>query len=542
MQATGQFLKRYDGDLNKDRIIKAVNEIVKIIRDQKVRGDDKSHPRLKQINHGVGEYFQRQGHRLWQYDIPPGNESRLLYAKSSDGHVTLLDYSISHDVLDAWKAYKNQEVRSVLDSSKSAPRILSDLPSGWDDSPLEISRIGGTALISESAQFEDDWLRHLDATQVKTRNALLNGILVNPMHKVSFILGPAGSGKTVVLTELAYQLYESTGKTVELFVPQGVEEYFKSASEIVPGLGKKTTPSKSAILLDDPLTFDYFLQVLEKAQIRDLPLVVSIDPVQWAERDTIIQFVNYIRDNPNVEIHVLKVVYRQAENVGKPALEVLTAFLQKTARHTDSLRDSKVRKQIDPVTDLSTQNVTFAVPNGNYKIVEPNNFQELRETFIDELVQCAKFESIRTWPQLLISSPYHQMLPVSFPDAIEEMKKIWAMNVSTSKFNVHTRSIQQLELVRGTEYENVFILIEANHWDDLLTGVKNSTAKAWDELAAPLTFLTRAINRCTIFLLPEGILTSQWGGRTAVSQDERVISVIAKMIKEKWESNFPAGI
>jgi hypothetical protein len=292
--------------------------------------------------------------------------------------------------------------------------------------------------------------------------------------------------------------------------------------------------------LDDPITFEYFLQILEKAKIKNLPLVVSIDPVQWAERDTILQFAKYLMENPDVEIHTLKVVYRQAENVGKPALEVLTAFLEKTARHTDSLRDSKVRKQIEPITNISTENINFVVPHGSYHIVEPKNWLELVYAFVDEIVQCAKFESIRTWPQLLISTPQHQKLPAGFPDVIEEMKDIWSENISTSNFNVHTRSIEQLELVRGSEYENVFILIESNHWQDLLTGVKNTTAEAWDELAAPLTFLTRAINRCTIFLLPEGIRTSQWIGRASLSQDQRVIDLIAGEIKSRWEFYYPA--
>lgn len=534
MRATGQFMKRYDGDIDKDRIIRAVTDILKIVREQKIRGDDKTHPRLKQINFGVGEYFQKQSQRLWQYDIPPMNTSRLLYAKSSSGEITLLDYSLTHDVLDDWKKYKNSEVIAVLSSSKTAPRILSDLPAGWDETPLAVSKIGRTPVLAESAQFEEEWLGYLDATQVKARNKLLNEILRQRTHQVHFIVGPAGSGKTVVLTELARQLFDSTGDTAELFVPKGVEDYFRSAFTIIPGLGKATTPTKCAILLDDPITFDYFLQVLEKAEIKDLPLVVSIDPIQWAERDTLIQFAKYLEDNPLVMLHELKVVYRQAENVGKPALQVLTAFLQKTARHTDSYKDIKIRGQIAPITDLSIENVTFAVEHGSYKVLEPMNWMNLVELFIEELVQCAKFESIRSWPQLLIGTPIKNKLPAGFADAVEEMKFLWKENISTSDFNVHTRSFEQLELVRGSEYENVIILIESHHWHDLLNGVKSTTAKAWDELATPLTFLTRAINRCTILLLPEDILQKRFVDRRELTDDAKFTNFISQRTAEKW--------
>jgi len=534
MKATGQFLKRYDGDIDKDRIIRSVNEILKIIRDQKIFGDHKSHKRLKQINNGVGEYFQKQGQRLWQYDIPPMNTSRLLYAKSSSGEITLLDYSITHDVLDDWKKYKNPEVISALNSSKQAPRILSDMPSGWDETPLAESKIGEIPQFSNSAQFEKDWLEYLDSTQLKTRNKLMSAILTNRNHQVHFILGPAGSGKTVVLTELARELWDSTGDTAELSVPKGVEDYLRSAFTIIPGLGKATTPKKCAILLDDPITFDYFLQVLEKSKIKDLPLVVSIDPVQWAERDTLLQFAKYLEDNPLVTLHELKVVYRQAENVGRPALQVLTAFLQKTARHTDSYKDLKVRKQITPITDLSIKNVTFAIENGSYQVLEPVNWMNLVELFIEELVQCGKFESIRSWPQLLIGTPVRDKLPAGFPDAIEEMKLLWEKNISTSSFNAHTRSFDQLDLVRGSEYENVVILIEPHHWHDLLSGVKNATAKAWDEIATPLTFLTRAMNRCTILLLPEGMAQKRFVERRELGADLKFRDFIIQRMSEKW--------
>ena len=534
MQATGQFMKRYDGELDKDRIIRAVNSVLRIVRDQQVSGDVKTHPRLKQINQGVGEYFQKQGHRLWQYDIPPGNESRLLYARSNSGEITLLDYSLTHDVLGDWNNYKNPEVISALTSSKQAPRILSDLPAGWDESPLAVSKIGDTPLLSQSAQFEEEWLAYLDLTQLKTRNKLLHEILANRNHQVHFILGPAGSGKTVVLTELARELWDSTGDTAELSVPKGVEDYLRSAYSIIPGLGKATTPSKCAILLDDPITFDYFLLVLEKARSKNLPLVVSIDPVQWAERDTLIEFAKYLDENPTVKIHELKVVYRQAENVGRPALQVLEAFLQKTARHTDSYKDLKVKQKITPITDISIQNVKFAIPQGSYKVLEPVNWMNLVELFIDELVQCGKFESIKSWPQLLIGTPIKDKLPAGFPDSIEEMKILWEEKISTSKFNAHTRSFDQLELVRGSEYENVLILMESHHWQDLQDGVKNTTAKTWDELATPLTFLTRAINRCTILLLPDDMSQKRFVERRQLGEDPKFAQFIRERVSAEW--------
>ena len=538
MRATSQFLKEYDKEIDKDRLIRAVNEIAKTVKDQQILGFDRTPPKFKQINNGVGEYFQKHNQRLWQYDIPPGNKARMLYAKSSVGEITLLDYSLAHDVLEEWKTYKNPEISSALASSRPAPRILYDIPSGWDESPLTTSKVGQTPQLDPSAQFEEDWLGHLDSSQLKTRDKILQQILTNPNFSLHLVVGPAGSGKTIILTELAIALWNLTGNAAEVLVPKGVEEYLKSASKIVPGLGKSSTPKKAAILLDDPIRFDDLQLSLLKAKVNNLPLVVSIDPVQWSERDTLLEFSKFLNDNPSIQIHKLKVVYRQAENVGRPALEVLTAFLEKTSRHTDPYKDSMTKGKIAAITDISVQNVTFAVEHGSYRVVQPKNWIELVSAFIDAIVDCAKFESIRSWPQLLIGTPISQKLPKGFPEAIEEMKLYWGEKISTSKFNVHVRSFEQLELIRGTEYENVIILIESHHWNDLLNGVKNVTARTWDELSTPLTFLTRGINRCSILVIPDEILEKSFVDRRYIHADEKLRNYVSERMAMNWSKEF----
>jgi hypothetical protein len=469
--------------------------------------------KLKYINNGkAAEILESQGYKLMQWDI--SSAGRILFSRKDD--VTLFDFSLTHDCLEKWNAYRNGDIFQILQKIENAPKIFTTIPSLPMGNSLLENRSGPHRDKHEEERW-DQWTTFLDKPQQKIANELFSALMKNQgSAEVFLLLGAAGTGKTLILRNLATRLYEATEKAPDFLLPSGVKQYFLESGGAIPGISYKTS-IQSAVLVDDPLVFEDFETHIKTAESKKLPVVIAIDPIQWVEKSTLGKFAKFISTN-KPKIYELKHVYRQGENVGRPALEVIKNLLEKSTRYVDPIREIQSRQQSAPFQSISTDDVTYSEQAGTYKFIPYD--ENFYWNILLELEECAQYQTIRKWPKLLVGTGEKGKVPVGFPSIVKAFSDMHLRKYELD-FTYHARSFSQVDSVRGTEYESVFIFMDSELWHQITNGVPAPKDQEWEWLNTPLTFMTRAENRCTIFEIPTDTPDSFWVGRNEFSMDEK---------------------
>ena len=458
-----------------------------------------SHPKIKIVQHGVGQETRKFGVTLKQWDID--ERSRLLFG-FEDETLYLIDFSSGfvHDCLEKFKKLKPQQIRSVLDSSHELPRNIAgqieslgeiDKP---EQSPLRLVHSGGNR-IKYPEEKTREWLSFLDKPQTSTANQILHQVTASREFKLILLLGGAGTGKTMILKNVANRLHTFEGKISEFRVPVGVRNFLMSEGEVIPGLNC-SLENAWAILLDDPLTVTDAEYAIGEAKDRNLPIVIAIDPIQWHERLSVARFEKIIKQEKPTEYR-LTVNYRQGEKVGLPAVETIRQFRKLSSEFRDTFKEAINKAASAKFEILSLQSITFADKAGTYAFYGEDEFTY--ENILKEFYRIGRFKTERKWPKLLIGTAHKGKMPIGVPKLLELFQDV------DESFRPFQRAFSQYKEVRGTEFESVILFIESTRWNDLLNGVEGAKPPQWETLNAPLTFLTRAENRCVVFEIPDNL-------------------------------------
>jgi len=168
-------------------------------------------------------------------------------------------------------------------------------------------------------ELSSDWVNFLDNEQARISSELFEK-LVSPSEEISiaFIMGGPGTGKTVVLLNLANNLFQA-GRSVSFELSPHVLKYLNSGDMPVPGVNLGFGPGVVA-LIDDPSSSKELAEKIRKAKSAGCrAIVVGFDPLQWHERKMESNFKK-ICDNISYEIFPLVTCYRQTSGVGRKSL------------------------------------------------------------------------------------------------------------------------------------------------------------------------------------------------------------------------------
>jgi hypothetical protein len=297
------------------------------------------------------------------------------------------------------------------------------------------------------------------------------------------LLGGAGTGKTVVLLNLALSL-ASVGRNVVCQFNEQVIKYLNSGSQRVPGAGLSMQPG-AVVLLDDPMSFSVLRQkLIEARKVEARALVVALDPFQWVERRVYEKFNELIELSGPTQ-YTLDVCYRQSNAVGKQAINYTKTVLDKTSPFIIESKIENHKKEIDPLRQICVENVSFVDSGGRYRFYDSN----LNENFSLEFNRfLARDDKWTHWhPMLIIFDPTGTTMPDSWVEKIRGN-------------NVLYKSLNQISKIRGSEFQEIFLLLSEKTWQKLQEGVLGAGAFDWEHLLGLHTVLTRSKDTTVIFV------------------------------------------
>jgi hypothetical protein len=301
------------------------------------------------------------------------------------------------------------------------------------------------------------------------------------------IIGGAGTGKTMVLLQLAWRLRHVHNLEVRLDLPKGLKEQLKYTQSL-----EWYEPGRSGIhLLDDPLIFENVTSLLASAKAQSRPLVFAIDPTQWEDKKVREKFASFLQKTELTEYTLLK-SYRQGGQIGHEVKALATHFLRHSSYRADT---GLVKQQIESANYWETiclTKMTFSDDLGFFKVYRSFERDSYKEDLTEIFSRALEYENYRSnWPRVLVASDY------SIPEEIEVfLKDVQDRQNPTTRL----RKYHEAASVRGTEFENVVLLLNYADWSLIQKGKTGLSAPEWEKCLSVLTFMSRAENQLAIVI------------------------------------------
>jgi hypothetical protein len=211
---------------------------------------------------------------------------------------------------------------------------------------------------------------------------------------------------------------------------------------------------------------------------------VALDPFQWVERRVYEKFDELIEITQPIQ-HDLDVCYRQSNAVGKLAIDYTKSILDKTSPFIIDSKIADHKKQLDPLKRICVDSVTFVDNGGRYKLYESELTKNFDKEFDRFLTRDDKWTH---WhPMLIIFDPSGTSMPQAWIDKIKGN-------------NVLYKSLNQVDKIRGSEFQEIFVLLGEKTWKKLQEGVSGAGAVDWERLLSLHTVLTRSKDTTVIFV------------------------------------------
>ena len=477
--------RRYNG-MN-EFVIKKTSELVK-----KAASDpEKWHYELEKLK---DDSFA--GVSAFRFKVTSGDRLILVV----DGNTLILADVGDHDVMDEYskmpRLARDEDLRRATSIDGTFKKLLNLALSrkGKDmDSPvpLDISNVlvgdveGDDSRWLYEAELSEEWVHFLDNEQAKISEILFQKLVVpNDEMSVEFVMGGPGTGKTVVLLNLATNL-DQAGRAVSFEASPNVIKYLSSGGRNVPGANKGFGPGVVA-LIDDPASSKVLADSLRKAKSAGCrAIVIGFDPLQWHERKMEANF-RKIFENIKYEFYPLWTCYRQTSGVGKKTLELTEKIYQASSRYLDTLKQQAERAELQPYIDLSL-GMSFVDDSGRYVLYD-NNIEA------NYKIEVARFRArIDRWTHTSpIAFVYDDELPKEF---------IKSLRSEASGLNRTEIPLSKYREIRGVEFQELFLFVTSDFWNDLNTGKMGVGSEEWEKLACLHTILSRPKDSLALYVI-----------------------------------------
>lgn len=473
-------------DADKPTIFRELRElIVELERKSGLR--DGLAKNIKSLSGAIRDTGKTRGLSIQEWKIT--KRSRLVFDYS--GVVNLIDFAAddTHTAVENLDRLSREQFGAVLDTLEDvSPQFLSLLKEPEYSYLFDEEISGGDREVYFEEKF-NEWVRFLDAPQIKVRDNILDSLRESRGSSIHLLIGGPGTGKTMVLVDLAFQLALQTGKQPYLQLPTSVREYVENSNLNIPGT---RVIDGDVWLIDDPVNFDALEASVHGARVRDVPIVIGIDPTQWHARRSIDKFYKFL-EQEGINRYELQLCYRQGGVIGKKAVSLIQSFLDKSSAFAKEERILAERAMASDWEDVCLKGLSFSDESGHFSFSEKSN--DLESRFYLDLKLAAEFESVRNWPKVLIGFESKELVPPAVNKAIARAKKDFP------NLTIKEREYRKVGDVRGAEYETVLMLLSEHQTSVLNKGIKSAGTPEWEAATAILTFFTRAQNRLSIFTI-----------------------------------------
>ena len=337
-------------------------------------------------------------------------------------------------------------------------------------------------------ELSDAWVAFLDKEQSEISSTIFAEISKpSDETQIYFILGGPGTGKTVVLLNLAINLSKA-GRAVSFELAPQVLKYLNSGTMRVPGANLGAGPGV-VNLIDDPTTSrDLARQIRQAKSAKCRALVVGLDPLQWTERGMSERFEKIYSDH-SVSYFPLWSCYRQSRNVGEKAIGISKSIFENFSRFLDPIKIREDKENLQPYLDLSL-GMKFVDESGKYKIYE----NATNEDFLEEIDRFQK--RYDRWKH---TNP----LIFVYQDEISLSTKKWLQGNSENLLRKDL-NLESYRNIRGVEFQELFLFVEKEYWEEISHGKYGLKVEDWEKFTCLHTLLSRPKDALIIFILDHG--------------------------------------
>ena len=436
------------------------------------------------------------GVAAFRFKITSGDRLILVVDRDS---LILADIG-GHDVMNEYsnlsRAARDEDLRKAKNIDGSFEKLLDIAVSGKSKNAnvsesINLANIligdkeGSDSRWLYEAELSDEWVHFLDDEQAKVSEYLFEKLVMpSDQMSVEFVMGGPGTGKTVVLLNLATNLHQAD-RAVSFQASSNVIKYLSSGGHNVPGANLGFGPGVVA-LIDDPASSKILAENLRKAKSSGCrAIVIGFDPLQWHERKMEANF-RKICESISYEFYPLYTCYRQSSGVGERALELTEKIYHSSSRYLDSLKKQAEREELQPYIDLSL-GMSFVDESGRYVLYE----EEIKTNYEIEI---NRFRArIDRWKHTSpIAFVYDDDLPKDF---------IKSLKSDASGLNRTEIPLSKYREIRGVEFQELFLFVTTDFWNDLNTGKMGVGSEEWEKLACLHTILSRPKDSLALFVV-----------------------------------------
>lgn len=418
----------------------------------------------------------------------------------NEGSIILCDIG-KHEVMDEYaslsRAVRDSDIAKALQPlpwfksylsmkfEKDRPKLVAqDSISNSENLDISVSLPGEERWLHEE-ELSAAWVSYLDQEQAVVSSKLLE-LIEAPKHsfEVYFVLGGPGTGKTVVLLNLAINL-KNKGLSVSFEMAPQVLKYLNSGDQTVPGANLGLGPGVT-ILIDDPGSPDQLATRLRHAKTSKVRcVVVALDPLQWHQTSAVLKFEQIYRDYSS-QLFSLWNCYRQARNVGKRAIEIVQSLYSSDNEERLSPKKQVELRDARKYLDLSL-GMEFKDTTGRFMVYDlPWDSKHIIN------------ETDRIRARYDLWKHFHPICIV-FHDSIPANIKGEFIN-ATQGLNRRDISMSKYEDIRGLEFQELILVVPNYYWSNLQNAIATQEIRQIAEFSCLHTILSRPKDSLMIFV------------------------------------------
>jgi DNA replication protein DnaC len=328
------------------------------------------------------------------------------------------------------------------------------------------------------------WLTFLDREQALVSKNIFEKISVaNNEMPIEFILGGPGTGKSIILLNLAINL-TNAGRAVSFQLADQVLKYLNTGNQRVPGanLGVGTGV---VLLVDDPKSAKDLAKTIRQARsAKCRAVIVALDPLQWHER-TMAEKFEKIRVECNPTFHSLWTCYRQSYGVGKKAVELTEKIFTASSQYLDLSKQEIAKINLEPYINLSLD-MEYVDESGRYIVFENASKNNLND-------EIERFR--RRYDRWVHTHPICIVYEETISSEIRKYVKKLSENLNRKEIDM-----MQYPNIRGIEFQELFLLVSKNFWEALNAGRQGLGSEDWKRITCMHTILSRPKDSIDIFV------------------------------------------
>jgi Txe/YoeB family toxin of Txe-Axe toxin-antitoxin module len=430
------------------------------------------------------------------YRLPITSGDRLVFV-IDDKELILADIG-DHDVMDEYarmpRLARNNDLANAtlpaewfikrmnqsLNSTKSSTsKVKTDLKSVLNEPHQNVEE----RWVYEE-ELDEGWIQYLDENQNSVVENIIQELLSQTEDlKVHFIYGGPGTGKTVVLLNLALRL-EKLGKSFSFQLNDQVAKYLNRGRERVPGVNLGFGPGVT-VLLDDPESIDEFAYAIRKAQATKCrALIIGFDPLQWHERKMEVKLKS-ICDKTNYTFSQLWVCYRQSFGVAKKSIELTKVIFERSSRFFDQSKIAGEKADLQEHLDL-IEGMEFVDEAGRYLV-----YKEALELKLEDENKrySARLDIWKHSPSICFV--YEDVLLQKWRPIVKDLY---------SGHNKIDLALSKYRMIRGVEFQEVMLIITNEFWNKLNVGENGLNSENWEKITSLHTIFSRAKDSIVVYV------------------------------------------